>query len=50
MNPHHCADLNGYWKKFQEIAFKNTGIYRRIFGCYPDNNAAKFDDVSKIEK
>lgn len=50
MNPAQCADINFYWGKFKEIATRNTEIYRRVFGCYPDNRAAKFDDVGKIEK
>ena len=48
MNIAQCADLDSYWKKFKEIAVKNTDIYRRVFGCYPDNKAAKFEDVTKI--
>lgn len=50
MNPAQCADVNSYWKKFIDLAKKNTDVYRRVFGCYPDNNALKFDDVAKIEK
>lgn len=42
MNFAQCADIDNYWKKFKQIAEKNTDIYRRIFGCYPDNRAAKF--------
>lgn len=50
MNPGQCADLDSYWKKFKENAVKNTDIYRRVFGCYPDNKAATFEDINRIEK
>lgn len=50
MNFAQCADLDSYWNKFKQIAVKNTDIYRRVFGCYPDNKASKFEDVSDIQK
>ena len=48
MNPQLCADLNSYWKKFIQFSKYNTEIYRRVFGCYPDNLALKYEDVAKI--
>jgi phospholipase D1/2 len=50
MSEIQCVDLNFYWKKFREIGDNNTLIYRKVFGCYPDDGAEKFDDVGKIEK
>jgi hypothetical protein len=48
MTEYNCAYLNEYWKKLNTIAKLNTEIYRKVFGCYPDDTAANFADVAKI--
>lgn len=48
MSEGNCADVDSYWKKLKQFALKNTEIYRRVFGCYPDNTATKFSDVARI--
>jgi hypothetical protein len=48
MSERNCRDINGYWKKLNEIAVANTHIYREVFGCYPDNTAIRFGDVARL--
>lgn len=38
----------GVWEKVQFNAERNQKIYRKIFGCYPDNNVKDFYDIKKL--
>ncbi len=31
-------------------AKNNTEIYRRVFGCYPDNTALNFGNIGELER
>ena len=38
------------WEKLNNTAKNNTGIYRKLWFCYPDDEMRNFKDVKKMKK
>lgn len=39
---------NELWERIMERASNNTNIYRKIFGCYPDDNMKLKKDIKAL--
>jgi len=39
-----------FWKKLNDFAKNNTGIFRKLWKCYPDDEMKTFNDLKKIER
>jgi phospholipase D1/2 len=46
----NVLNIHSYWSKLVEIGQRNAEIYRKVFGCIPDNTAPHFSDVERLEK
>lgn len=38
------------WDKIEENIARNVEIYRKVFGCYPDDTIRNFKDVKILKK
>jgi hypothetical protein len=41
---------NNTWEIICKRAANNTAVYRRLFGCYPDDEMKKRVDITKKRK
>jgi len=57
-NEHFSLDLTelqdpidqDLWTKVYYVSQHNTVIYRKVFGCYPDNKMRKLNDLVEIKE
>lgn len=50
LTPEETANINDIkiWSKIIANARNNSLIYRRLFGCYPDNSITVSDEVDEL--